>query len=250
MRVHTNNAGAEIDGQLITIAGAETRPPDASFALPLALLPAMLTGEPLEIEGRVSHRLVQAAGTIQKILRTWVPKTRICEIRTKARPTPAASRSVALFFSGGADSMASLIRLKDSVTDLIVVHGFDLPVSDTAGFARCIDRIQASAEVFHKPLRIVKTNLREWSDAWFQNRGFPPWTMYFGAALAGVGLTLHASQVVISSSYSYACLYPWGSHPLLDPALVYGGNRNRTRWDGVEPRRKTCSHQPVSGTAR
>jgi hypothetical protein len=43
--------------------------------------------------------------------------------------------------------------------------------------------------------------------------------MYFGAALAAVAHALapNHGKVYIASSYSYANVHPWGSHPLLDP---------------------------------
>ncbi len=218
MQVTTTGAAVEIDGTFtVKISGAGVCPADSSFALPLTLLPAMLTGEPLDISGNVSDRLLRSASEIQDIFGAWVPNTKRSDIHATRHPTPIRSSSLALFFSGGVDSLASLIRLKDSVCELIAVHGFDVPASESATFARCLDGIQAGAEVFHKPLRVVKTNLREWSDLWFKNHNSSPWSMYHGAALAAVGLALRASHVVVGSSYSYAQLHPWGSHPLLDP---------------------------------
>lgn len=59
----------------------------------------------------------------------------------------------------------------------------------------------------------VETNLRSLSDEYVS------WGMYHGAALASVALAAASlfRKVYIPSSYSYAELFLWGSHPLLDP---------------------------------
>jgi hypothetical protein len=60
--------------------------------------------------------------------------------------------------------------------------------------------------------------------------------MYHGAALAAIALALAPNHglVYIASTYSYADLHPWGSHPLLDPLwsteavqIVHDGGETR-----------------------
>jgi hypothetical protein len=88
----------------------------------------------------------------------------------------------------------------------------------------------------------VETNLREYSDR------YVGWDDYHGAALAAVAHVLAPDfgRIYVPSTYGYAFLFPYGSHPGLDPlwgtdalALVHDGcEANRfekiralTRWD-------------------
>ncbi len=59
----------------------------------------------------------------------------------------------------------------------------------------------------------VETNLRSFSDP------LVGWGKYHGAALASVALLFQHRfrRVLIAATNTYAELFPWGSHPLLDP---------------------------------
>ncbi len=64
-----------------------------------------------------------------------------------------------------------------------------------------------------KTLVPVVTNVRQ------VGARLAPWTMMHGAALASVALALGSAirRLTIASSATYDTIYPWGTHPLLDP---------------------------------
>jgi hypothetical protein len=100
------------------------------------------------------------------------------------------------------------------VENLVLVHGFDIPLADTKTFALAEAQAREAASIFGKRLIVVRTNLRV-----DQLRMPVSWVMYFGAALAAVAhsLTPNHGKVYIASCYSYADVCPCGSDPLLDP---------------------------------
>lgn len=78
------------------------------FAVAL-LVPAMLRGEPLVIEGAIDEMLLEALrGPVQHTLRLMAPGWRHVAIEADARPAPLATdwtRGAAMAMSGGIDSM-------------------------------------------------------------------------------------------------------------------------------------------------
>lgn len=104
------------------------------------------------------------------------------------------------------------------------------------------------------------TNVRDFAIQ-FVDWGF----LYFGAALASVGLTLEDifEKVYVASSFSYDQILPWGSHPALDP--LWSTERVSIIHDGCEARRvdktrfiaqfpvvtdtlRVCTYRPLSGS--
>jgi len=124
-----------------------------------------------------------------------------------------------LFFSCGVDSLDSLFRLGDEVDDLILVHGFDVPLADRERFAALARQADEIARGCQKRLVVVRTNLRE-------HRGFQKggWVRNHGAALVAVGALMREEyeRLYISASYPSESLEPWGSHPLLDHLWTKG----------------------------
>ena len=51
------------------------------------------------------------------------------------------------FFSGGLDSFHTLLRRTDEITDLILVHGFEIPVEDRALYERARRGVQQVREL-------------------------------------------------------------------------------------------------------
>jgi len=174
----------------------------------------MAAGADLEIDGPVCPALLRQADTVQDLYQSWLPAVNRVRIRARVQTTPSRT-GTSLLYTGGVDSMASLIRLRDQVTELVVVHGFDFPIGQI--FERRKIPLQAVSSYFEKPLIVVRTDLRDVTDDWFLSRGLSPWGFYHGAALAAVLLALARANGVIASSYSYSQLHPWGSHPILDP---------------------------------
>lgn len=189
------------------------------------LVPAMMSGERLVIPAPVSPRLLRSLADIQAIYHSF--DGRLHPIAVEATPrllseevtAPAAS---GLFFSLGVDSFYSLLKNQrdhpddaETVRYLVMIHGFDVSHDDWD--ERFSPRMLASgirvAGETGKTLLPVTTNLRPIT------RRLSRWNLSHGSALASVALALGGlfGEVLIAAGTTYDQLYPWGSHPVLDP---------------------------------
>jgi hypothetical protein len=189
------------------------------------LLPAMRLREDLIIEAAVSPTLLANAQKIMDIYVAWVTDVRRVSIASQrvTEPAPARPGSKGLFFSCGVDSFYSLLKDLDrsgghessheSISHLVLVHGFDIALKNRALFELIAAGARAVAESTGRKLLIVESNVRYFSD------GLVPWRFYHGGVLASVGLVLGGllGRCVIPSSHAYSELLPWGSDPMLDP---------------------------------
>lgn len=183
------------------------------WSIPLQLMNAVASGEPVDL-GRISPLLASNLATIRDIYTAWIDgHTAPLKFELSSSVAVPAS-GVSLFFSGGVDSFYSLIKHRDEIDNLILVHGFDIPLENAEAFALAEAPAREVAQLFGKRLIVVKTNLRE------KQPSIPGgWEMYHGAAIMAVAYALapNHGKVYIASSYSYANLHTWGSHPLTDP---------------------------------
>jgi hypothetical protein len=176
---------------------------------------AMRLGSTLDLEGCDSIALSNASKA-QRLLASWYGDLSEVDIvsseeRVHTRPE---SRGTGCFFSGGADSFYSAIERSEEISHLIFVTGFDIDADDVALAEQALTGAREAAESLGKELIEVKTNIRHSSE------GLLDWgTHYHGAALATVGLLLGdvLARVIIPASYHVDDLFPWGSHPTLDP---------------------------------
>ncbi|MGH9628837.1 MAG: hypothetical protein ACRD7E_10980 [Bryobacteraceae bacterium] len=107
----------------------------ADWRVPLRLLGAMREGRECVLDASVSPRLLTHLPELQDVLVGLFPDLfRRVEVRTKAATARSAAPGVSLFFSGGADSLYSLIKHRDTVDSLILIHGFDVLLRDEASF--------------------------------------------------------------------------------------------------------------------
>jgi hypothetical protein len=197
-------------------AGAPPVPGDA-FAAAL-LRPAMRAGRVLSLEDPVSPELkLELTGFIQDLYRCWDPTLHRVEIHAPVLAASSgrrnqADRGAGVFFSGGVDSFFSFLRHAEEIDSFVTVQGFDIALDEKQRWEETVKRLSEVAIASSKRLRTIRTNLRELTDA------FAPWRMYQSGALAAAGHLLGAnlSRMYIGSSHSYAHLFPWGSHPLLD----------------------------------
>jgi hypothetical protein len=189
------------------------------------LVPAMMSGERLVIPAPVSPRLLRSLADIQEIYCSFDSRMHRIDVETTPRlltegaTAPAAS---GLFLSLGVDSFYSLLKNQrdhpddaETVRYLIMIHGFDVSHDDWD--ERFSPRMLASgmrvAKETGKTLLPVTTNLRPIT------RRLSRWNLSHGSALASVALALGGlfGQVLIAAGTTYDQLYPWGSHPVLDP---------------------------------
>lgn len=192
----------------------------------VGLLPAMRTGETLEVSAPVSPRLLWAANKIQDIYKCWDHTlnrlTINCAERDPSLPITRPS-GVGLFFSLGVDSFYSLLKNMThpdehggTITHLIVVHGFDIYYGkwNTDLFTVVRSNSAKMAQLLGMKILPVATNIRDLSDR------FADWgVLYHGAAMTSIALVLESvfKKVYIAASNSYARLHPWGTYPVLDP---------------------------------
>lgn len=152
--------------------------------------------------------------TIRDIYTDWTHGHRVQLNYEISNDAAAQGKGVSLFFSGGVDSFYSLIQHRDEIENLILIHGFDVPLADTRTFELTESHAREAASHFGKRLIVVRTNLH------YEQPSVPGgWGMYWGAALAAVAYALapNHEKIYIASSFAYADLHPDGSHPLLDP---------------------------------
>lgn len=193
--------------------------------LALSLLPAMLAGRRLDVERPVSRRLLDACPVLQRVFRRffeWRAQWRgerkgqsiseievVAPLRTSGSPRPG----VGLFFTGGLDSLATLIERRDEVTHLVYVEGYDIAAGNEHVTSRTLEALDATARAFDKELVVVRSDLRR------LGRQLPVWELYHGPALAAAGLLLAQTvgRLYLSATKSVENLRPLGSHPVLDP---------------------------------
>jgi hypothetical protein len=222
------------DGLVIELR-VETPVPPANndWTLPAALPLAMALGCEVQFEHSISPLMLESVPTIQNIF-TAFTNSKWKRVNVTANPSPASgqpNQNVGLFFSGGVDSLYSLIKNQDSITHLVLVHGFDIRLDQTELFSLTEGAARRVAKHFDKELIIVRTNLRDFSNP------YADWGMYHGAALAMAGLALAPllGKCIIAATYCYPELQRRGSHPLLDP--LWSSETMRFVHDGLEASR-------------
>ncbi|MFH1047795.1 MAG: hypothetical protein V1738_05830 [Patescibacteria group bacterium] len=194
----------------------------------MLLLPAMRLGERLRVSGDVSPLLAKNLERYQRLFLEWFPhifrpvQVEFERLTVEDLPT-AAERFVASTFSGGVDSFHTMLSILSgqvgAVPDykyLIIIHGFDIWLNDTATFSAAERRYSRLAEQLGLRLLPVTTNYRELLAVRDVD-----WELAHGAVLGGIGQLMSPllSKFYIPSSHEDDKRLPWGSHPDADPLL-------------------------------
>ena len=185
----------------------------AEIFLPLALAEAMVRAEDVVIDALpISQKLAHSLPEIANIFCSWnSDDNHPIGFKAYTDTTLVSTDSVICCFSGGIDSSFSFSQHAAEITDLLVVMGFD---ESAAGeqWQQLVSRLQKFADHHEKRLISVETNIRQVIEARKLS-----WGACHGNVLAAIGIALQARKFIIPSSYTYTDLFPWGSHPLLDP---------------------------------
>jgi hypothetical protein len=202
-----------------------------NWIVPALLLSCMKRGEPLEIEEPISPVLLHNLQTIQDIYATWLPGYRPIQVIAPVGEGTAIPERTGLLFSRGVDSFYSLVKHVSSISDLIVLHGFEFSWKENGQFQEHLEKVRRIAGALSKRLIVVRTNLKEYLVQ------HTHWDFSHGAALASAGLCLEGtiSTCIVASTYAYDQVHPWGSHPLLDP--LWSTGTLRFVHDGGEAKR-------------
>jgi len=181
----------------------------------IALVPCMATGNDCLLDRPVSAKWLAGVAGIQSTLSSWVADfapIRLAGASPRSHAV-APGRGVGALFSGGVDSFYTVLKHKDEITDLVLMHGFDMRLDNHATRERVSATLRETARALGKRFIEVETNVRSFSDRWASLR----WT--YGALLAGVAHVLSPvlGRMYIPSSGGGVHVSPWGSHPDLDP---------------------------------
>lgn len=179
----------------------------------MGLAGSMLRGEPLIVSDRyrVSSHLLQNIKSIQKILNRWNPAFRIIPVEAAQIQAQPAHTGVASFYSGGVDSIATLITNRDRIDSALYIGGFDFDI-DRNTLTGLVDRNQRILDKLEISQIVVHTNQQQWGVTTGVARPF-----WHSGYLAAAAFLTRPSLFLVPSSHTLSELYPAGSHVLLDP---------------------------------
>lgn len=209
--------------------------PGDAFLL-AGLIPAMTEGGRFELSDdfRVSPKLHAALPKLQDILVAW--STGLQHVDVVARVgirEPGESHcppeGVASTFSGGVDSLYTMLRHKERITHLIHIDGFEF-AAGAPEFAAVSSDLEKLAGRHEKQLLTVATNAVLLAREMKIGRD-----LYYGSCLASVAHLLGFKEVFIPSSHDYRDLQPSSSNPLID--LIWVSEHVSLLHDGCEASR-------------
>ena len=138
--------------------------------LAAALLPAMLKGEPLQIDPGlpVSPKLLKNLSVLQEIHCCWNPILKVIPINARIKAADPLNMGAMSFFSGGVDSMFTFIKHREDISHLVFIQGFDFftgageALSFTAADISDLGQIAYKLDAARDPVSaFVKTMLSE-----------------------------------------------------------------------------------------
>ena len=200
------DACIEVTGATVQ-AGAS---PFAIYCLPIC----MAKGWNLRSELPVSSKLLATIPQIQDIFLHFLPGMQRVKVDAPSVvEQQLLNRETASFFSGGVDGFYTFLKHRQRISRLIFAAGFDITLSQTKVVNIVQQQIRLMAQELEVGLIEVKSNMRQFSDALLH------WRFFIGASMAGTASLLSnlVETVYIGSSHHYGDIYPWGTHPLLDP---------------------------------
>lgn len=209
---------------------------DATAFVATMLLPGLKDGEAVSTDGSVSKKFLKNTTRVMSLLSSWDKSFKKVEVSAKKlKADTAHGKAVGVFFSGGVDSFYTYLKHRKDITHFILVHGFDIAETNSELFEKTAHHIGIIAKEEGKELVTVKTNIRKVIEKSVL------WDWGHGSALGAIALLFRPlfAKVFIAGALSYDQLFPYGTHPELDPlwgtetlTLVHDGNE-RDRRDKV-----------------
>jgi hypothetical protein len=200
---------------------------------------AMAAREPLHVRGRLTRTCLRQLSQYQRFWSLIRPDRyapvaitadEVVADRGDTRDLPAVAA-----YSGGVDSSFSVVRNKlklkgmDSIPleAVLTVHGFDVLLSDTAGFARRLDRLQPVIEELGLRRYVVRTNIKElilqdWLDAYAAQL----------AACLHMVCHRHSKALIASDGYAHCPDFEFAGNPITVPLLSTA--RLKVLYEGAE----------------
>ena len=220
---------------------ADINPREDVF-LPALVIAALVNGEDLDLDGmKIDPLLLRNCLAAARQHRAWVPRFRMPQVTNfveDAAPRPADPR-VASFFSGGIDSLFTLLRHSPSSrSDSTRVTEDDVSIAlhvfHSADAARITRNLEAEAVLGRGAASLgarlvpVFSNVMSFDNEWFQNYA----RVTHAAGLASIArfFSANLSACLIASSHTFGDLQAWGSSPIVDP--LYSGRDLDIKHDG------------------
>ena len=164
---------------------------------------------------------------IKTVMKDWYPEFPFSEIYAdKIIVNRFNNNGYGLLFSGGIDSLTSYIRHRDKKPNLIhcVVRKEHLNLNreHLINFAKqenvTIDVIKTNIyNVIHGLLIYAQFGVDWWPDVGH--------SIVYTGLCAPLAQKINIGTLLIASSYTQEFKYPWGSHPLIDNNISWGGCR-------------------------
>ena len=204
--------------------------PSRETAAALCLYPCMITGSDLEVNGGIDAQVLANIPRIQDFYHCWDASFQHITLRNVQALPPSGKKPprVALFFSGGIDCWYALLKSQAEITDLVYVWGLDIALNNQVLHEKALASIQGVAEAFGKNLVVLRTNLREFTDA------YVPYNKMYGTMLAGLAHLLAAEigKVYIAGGEWYTTMVASGSHAMTDEK--WSSENLEIIYDGLE----------------
>jgi len=181
--------------------------------LAASFFPAMIDGGTLAFKNRItpSEKLCASYPILQDIYAGWLPGLRQASLPELEYGSGRSQSGVLSLFSGGVDSMHSLLEHDSQITHLLYIDGFEHQVGAAENRAAIV-KLQEVAKLFEKQLVVVETNALTFFRDLHIGR-----SVYLGALYSAVAHLLGFEKLIAPSSEQYVHLLPWGSHPWTDP---------------------------------
>ncbi len=176
-----SRVAARVGGREVFFESSIRLAPAREAFLQAFLFPAMCRGRDLRTDGPLCPRWVSNAAEAREMARRWwgFPGGAVYSDGSEAL---TAASGQALLFGGGVDSFYTLLQMRDRLTHLVYVEGYDVPLSDAARLARVGEWNRAVARECGLELVGIRTNLRDHPD--FR---VLPWINGFTGALTAAG---------------------------------------------------------------
>jgi len=216
---------------------------------------AMQLGRPVKVHGRLSRTACFNLAEFQSAWACWEPekyqRVDIVPDEIIDRPVPEHAPRAISAFSGGVDGTFTAIRHKHKLlgngsyplTDVMLVHGFDVPLGKPEAFDLLLQRIRPIVDELGLGMKVVRTNLKEASGQY--------WGDSFGVQLAAClhNYSHDFNYALTGSGEPYSNIfYPWGSTPATD--YLMSGDQMQLVLDGSAYTRtekiETLRHYPTA----
>lgn len=205
----------------------QARPPeddDCDSYVIAALMDAMAENRSLVVQGTVSHELLSNLVEFQLAWNKWLPKTySVINIYvSRVRKNSGRLDGAICAFSGGVDathtawrhSNKALSYRSQDIKKGVIVHGFDIPLSNYESFQKVRSRSFATLQNLKIGIVSISTNFRKISRV--------SWEHAFACGLIATlnNLKNIAGNCLVGSSEPYdSLILPWGSSPVTDHLL-------------------------------